>query len=55
MKKNEEQIIKLAKEIKNKKAKEWREKNKDKVKAINQRYWINKAKKQLEEENKNNE
>lgn len=37
------EIIKLAKKIKNQKAKEWRDKNKDKVKASNQRYWLKKA------------
>lgn len=48
-----EDILKLAKKIRNKKAKEWRDKNKDKVKAINQRYWINKAKKLKEGEKEN--
>ena len=39
------ELLNLAKKIRNEKAKEWRNKNKDKVKAINQRYWLNKAKK----------
>ncbi len=38
----------MIKKLKNQKAKEWRDRNKDKVKEINQRYWINKAKKELE-------
>lgn len=41
----------IDKEIKRLKAeyhRQWREKNKDKVKEINHRYWINKAKKELE-------
>lgn len=40
-------IVSLAKELKNQKAKEWRAKNKDKVREINKRYWLNKAKKEL--------
>ena len=40
-------IVNLAKELKNQKAKEWRAKNKDKVREINKRYWLNKAKKEL--------
>lgn len=34
--------------LKNQKAKEWRDNNKEKVAEINKRYWINKAKKELE-------
>lgn len=41
------EIEELARQLRNQKSKEWRDNNKDKVKAINQRYWINKAKKQL--------
>lgn len=41
-------IEEIARQLKNAKAKEWRNKNKDKVKEINRRYWINKAKKELE-------
>lgn len=44
-----EELKQLAKQIKNQKAKEWRDKNKDKVKAINERYWLNKAKLKLEQ------
>ena len=47
-----ENIEELARKIKNRKAKEWRDNNKEKVREINKRYWINKAKKQLESEEK---
>lgn len=42
------ELEKIAKELRNKKAKQWRDNNKDKVKEINKRYWLNKAKKELE-------
>lgn len=42
------EIEEMARILKNKKAKQWRDKNKDKVKEINKRYWINKAKRELE-------
>ena len=42
------EIEEMARKLRNKRAKEWRDKNKDKVKEINKRYWINKAKKELE-------
>lgn len=42
------EIEEIARQMRNKKAKEWRDKNKDKVKEINKRYWLNKAKKQIE-------
>lgn len=45
----DKEILQLAKEIKNEKAREWRRNNKDKVKVINQRYWLKKAKKLKEE------
>lgn len=48
MQNSEKEIQECIKELQRKKAKEWRDKNKDKVKEINQRYWINKAKKELE-------
>lgn len=41
-------IEETIRQLKNAKAKEWREKNKEKVKEINHRYWINRAKKELE-------
>ena len=44
---SKKELILLAKEIRNKNAREWRRKNKDKVKAINQRYWLKKAEKEL--------
>ena len=44
-----EELKELARQLKNKKAKEWRDKNKEKVKAINERYWINLVKKQLKQ------
>lgn len=39
----EKDVQETIRKLKNKKAKEWRDKNKDKVKAINQRYWLKKA------------
>ena len=41
-------IEEIARQLRNQKAKEWRNKNKEKVKEINKRYWINKEKKELE-------
>lgn len=41
-------IEEVARKMRNQKAKEWRDKNKEKVKEINKRYWLNKAKKELE-------
>lgn len=46
---SEEELKKLAKKLKNENAKNWRINNKEKVKEINHRYWINKAKKELEQ------
>lgn len=43
-----EKIEEIARQLRNQKAKEWRNNNKDKVKEINHRYWINRAKKELE-------
>ena len=43
-----EGIEELARQLRNKKAKEWRDNNKEKVAEINKRYWINQAKKELE-------
>ena len=45
-----DKIEEIARQLRNEKAKEWRNNNKEKVKEINHRYWINKAKKQLERE-----
>lgn len=48
-----EELEQKVKELRNKKAREWREKNKEKVKQINHNYWLRKAKQALEEEKKN--
>ena len=46
----------IARAIRNEKVREWRHKNKDKVKEINKRYWLKKAKEKLvEEKNKEEE
>ena len=42
----------IARKIRNQKAKEWRLNNKEKVKDINKRYWLRRAKEYLEEQNK---
>lgn len=39
----------IARAIRNEKVREWRHKNKDKVKEINQRYWLKKAKEKNKE------
>lgn len=44
------ELEQLAKKLRNKKAKEWRDKNKDKIRAINKRYWEKKALEQLSKE-----
>ncbi len=41
-------IEKIAREERNAYFREWRAKNKDKVKAINKRYWENRAKNNIE-------
>lgn len=49
-------LEKIAREERNAYFREWRSKNKDKVKAINKRYWENRAKnntKKKQEDNKN--
>lgn len=45
-----EDLEKVVKKIKNQKAKEWRDKNKDKIKAINKRYWEKKAREYIAKE-----
>lgn len=40
----------MAKKLKNEKSKEWARKNKDRIKEINKRYWLKKAKEKLAEE-----
>ena len=44
------ELLEMAKKIKNEKSKEWARKNKDKVREINKRYWLKKAKEKLAEE-----
>lgn len=46
-----ENLEEIARKIRNKKAKEWRDNNKDKVREINKRYWLNKAKRELKKFN----
>lgn len=48
----ESEMIELARKIKNERAREWSRKNKDKVREINKRYWLKRAKKALEERKK---
>lgn len=48
-------IEETAKKIRNEIAKEWRKKNKAKVREINNRYWLNRAKKVLESEEQKND
>lgn len=43
-----------ARKLRNAYARDWRAKNKDKVKAHQEKYWQNKAKKMKEEGEKNN-
>lgn len=45
----------VARQIRNQKAKEWRLKNKDKIREINKRYWLKKAKEKLAEDEKREE
>jgi hypothetical protein len=42
------ELEEIARKLRNEKAKKWRDNNKEKVKEINKRYWLNKAKKVLE-------
>jgi hypothetical protein len=43
-----ENIEEIARQLRNKKVREWRKNNKEKVKEINHRYWIKQAEKLLE-------
>jgi len=54
MNKENEELLKEAKKINLEYHKNWRAKNKDKVKEINKRYWLKKAKQKLEERKWNN-
>ena len=47
-------IEKIAREERNAYFREWRAKNKDKVKVINNRYWENRAKKNAEKKTEDN-
>lgn len=49
MSKDNEELLEEAKKLNREYIKNWRAKNKDKVKAINKRYWLKKAQKNLEE------
>ncbi len=42
-----QELASMIKKLKNQKAKEWRANNKEKVKLIQERYWIKKAKEEL--------
>ena len=53
MNKENKELLEEAKKINLEYHKNWWAKNKDKVKEINQRYWINKAKKKLEKKGNN--
>jgi hypothetical protein len=43
-----EELEGVVRKLKNQKAKEWRDKNKEKVKEINKNYWFRRARKELE-------
>ena len=49
---NDVQLQDIAKKLRNEKAREWRLKNKEKIKDINKRYWLKRAKEYLEKETK---
>ena len=51
----DKKLQEIARSIRNEKVREWRHKNKDKVKENNKRYWLKKAKEKLAEENKKEE
>ena len=44
------QLEAMARKLKNERSKAWARKNKDKIKEINKRYWLKKAKEKLAEE-----
>jgi bifunctional N-acetylglucosamine-1-phosphate-uridyltransferase/glucosamine-1-phosphate-acetyltransferase GlmU-like protein len=50
----EKELNEIVAEMRREKAKIWRANNKEKVKEINKRYWLKKAKKVLEERQKTN-
>ena len=49
------QLEAMARKLKNERSKAWARKNKDKIKEINKRYWLKKAKEKLAEEKKKEE
>lgn len=56
MENKEEKLNQIVNELRREKARVWRNNNKDKVREINKRYWLNKAKKELvKRENQNKE
>lgn len=50
----EKELNEIVAEMRREQARIWRKNNKDKVKEINKRYWLKKAKKVLEERQKTN-
>lgn len=50
----EKELNEIVAEMRREKARIWRKNNKDKVKEINKRYWLKKAKQVLEERQKTN-
>lgn len=46
---NIEELRKIAKKLKAERTKEWRKRNKERVKEINERYWLKKAREFLKE------
>lgn len=47
MENEEEKLNQIVNELRREKARIWRNNNKEKVKEINKRYWLNKTKKEL--------
>lgn len=47
---NLKEVEEMARKIRNQKVREWRAKNKDKVKEANKRYWEKKAREYLKQE-----
>lgn len=50
----EKELNEIVAEMRREQARIWRKNNKDKVKEINKRYWLKKAKRVLEERQKTN-
>ena len=51
---NERELNEIVAEMRREQARIWRKNNKDRVKEINKRYWLKKAKQVLEERQKYN-